>query len=231
LSAGASIGDQSHCFLWHRPLGRYAHLDMRRFRRRPRWGSNAGGRTEASYSSSENKCGQNRTMVKIAQTNPRYHGCTRWSPGRVTRVHGCWTDPLQMRKWKRRRPTFCFSHHLVDVIAVEAFKRAHVVSQPGRIDTDEHHWRLALGARVAFDFARYEAKLRFRHGQAIILDQVILLIGHEHLEAARRCVKLHRQIAMTLVKTAQSQGVIGKPRRRSHFLAASQTSVTALSMM
>ena len=52
-----------------------------------------------------------------------------------------------------RRSTLRFNHYLVDVGAVEAFERAYVVSQPGHIDTDEHHRCLALGARMGLDFA------------------------------------------------------------------------------
>jgi hypothetical protein len=62
--------------------------------------------------------------------------------------------------WKRisRRSTLRFNHHLVDVVAVEAFERAYVVSQPGRVNADEHHRGLALDANMALDFARCGAK-------------------------------------------------------------------------
>jgi hypothetical protein len=38
-----------------------------------------------------------------------------------------------------RQSAFRFNYHLVDVIAVETFERAYVVSQPGRIEMDENH--------------------------------------------------------------------------------------------
>jgi hypothetical protein len=62
------------------------------------------------------------------------------------------------RQRKSRRSAFRFTHHLVDVIAVETFKRAHIVSRPGRIDTDEHHRGLALGAKMTRDFVGCKAK-------------------------------------------------------------------------
>jgi hypothetical protein len=79
--------------------------------------------------------------------------------------------------WKRisRRSTLRFNHHLVDVVAVEAFERAYVVSQPGRVNADEHHRGLALDANMALDFARCGAKFWFRQGQMTILDQAGVL--------------------------------------------------------
>jgi hypothetical protein len=63
-----------------------------------------------------------------------------------------------------RWPALGLFHHLIDIIAIKAFKCADVEGETGRHDAREHHRGMALCTKMRFDFIGCEAQFLFGHG-------------------------------------------------------------------
>jgi len=70
-----------------------------------------------------------------------------------------------------RRDNRLMTRHHVNVVAIGAHERPHILVQANRIDPDKHHWGKAICARMPINFVRRETKKRFRRGHIGLLDQ------------------------------------------------------------
>ena len=73
------------------------------------------------------------------------------------------------RWWKRATERVSGDHHLVNVIALRALKRAEVETQPCRHDASEHHMSTALWTNGALNLNVDTVKqgMRFWHNASL----------------------------------------------------------------